>query len=557
MWFINTKTLELNRVHHPDDIRYAILSHTWEEDEDEVDFQEMRSHLTTARMKKGFGKIAAICRMAQEKGIPYAWVDTCCIDKSSSEALSEAINSMFQLYKGSYICYAYLSDLSVRNVQDFYKEKASIKEELSRCRWFSRGWTLQELIAPDIVNFYDQDWNLVGSKEFYKQEISIITGIDSAVLVKRKPLSDVPVGRRMSWASKRETKRIEDIAYCLLGIFDVNMPMIYGEGRKAFTRLQEEILKTTEDLSLLAWTVQSEDAFGNRQPILPDQHWLGIRGVLARSPSEFSRCGTLENIPPTEVDIKEFSMTNKGLKIQVDPGTSKEGDFFLTLGLSCMMSPQDRNEIVIYLLDACHSSQYLRHRTFQIFTRPRSRSSEKHPPITVYIKRDISESQMDYLYFRKSIAGMKREFSLPPGQKIHEVTSYPLASKDMYRISDKTIEAAAYECFVSCFEFCLVPRGWRFLVACVRQSRNQVLGIIWSNKDPQNSMEMEEILKMIRKPDVESSYEIGEYIRKEISKSRKGESTTAEVQLISDSSTTMAYSLQLLGGVASISLVDT
>jgi hypothetical protein len=139
MWLIDTQTLVLREVVSPEDIHYAILSHTWEAEE--VDFQEMRFQRDVAMKRKGFNKIAMTCRLAREREILYAWIDTCCIDKTSSAALSEAINSMFKWYKESFICFAYLSDLFIDNIEH---HKSSTMVEFSKCRWFTRGWTLQE-----------------------------------------------------------------------------------------------------------------------------------------------------------------------------------------------------------------------------------------------------------------------------------------------------------------------------------------------------------------------------------------------------------------------------
>ena len=129
---------------------------------------------------------------------------------------------------------------------------------MSQSRWFTRGWTLQELIAPAQVQFYDKSWNSIGMKDNLSQELSLITGIGQEVLLASKGrnleelLDQVPTARKMSWAANRETTRIEDTAYCLLGIFGVNVPLLYGEGERAFIRLQEEIVKNSNDLSLLA-----------------------------------------------------------------------------------------------------------------------------------------------------------------------------------------------------------------------------------------------------------------------------------------------------------------
>ncbi|PMD47006.1 HET-domain-containing protein [Hyaloscypha variabilis F] len=290
MRLINARTLKLGLFPDPVDEPYAILSHTWADDE--VSFQDMQD-LSFARTKKGFTKIEATCRMAIQNGLQYVWVDTCCIDKTSSAELSEAINSMFSWYKNAVVCFAFLSDFTSGG-------QRIVLDDLRKCRWFKRGWTLQELIAPKNLLFLDEEWNPIGTKEDLAQDIENITGIDHWVLNGYVLLRAIPLAKRMSWVAGRQTTRIEDHAYCLMGIFDVNMPMIYGEGSKAFIRLQEEILKNTTDLSLFAWEARAN---------------TGFRGILAESPAEFLQFGTVSLNYDQFCFRDEISMTNKGVKI--------------------------------------------------------------------------------------------------------------------------------------------------------------------------------------------------------------------------------------------------
>lgn len=222
--------------------QYAILSHTWEKEE--VTYQDIQD-LESARKRKGFAKIEGACSLACDKGYSYIWIDTCCIDKSSSAELSEAINSMFTWYRESEICYAHLSDVS----------KSSFDEENLKTRWCTRGWTLQELLAPLYVYFFDQAWEYLGTRKSLAGALSKATQISVDVLGDTCiNLEQKSIACRMSWMSLRETTRVEDMAYSLLGIFDINMPLLYGEGMKAFKRLQEEIIKVSNDQSLLAWS---------------------------------------------------------------------------------------------------------------------------------------------------------------------------------------------------------------------------------------------------------------------------------------------------------------
>ncbi|KAI7921485.1 hypothetical protein M9X92_005376 [Pyricularia oryzae] len=300
MWLINTQTLALEYFSSHNKVPYAILSHTWEEEE--VTFREFHK-LDTARSRKGFAKIAKTCSIAKDQGLGYAWVDTCCINKENEVELSEAIKSMFKWYRKATVCLVFLSDL----IQEHESGWAS-------CRWFTRGWTLQELIAPPNVDFYDAMWNFRGTKKGFLGLLSSITGIDDDVLSGEKRLAELPAARKMSWAARRRTGRDEDIAYCLMGLFDLNIPLIYGEGQKAFIRLQEQILHETRDLSLLAWTAQD-------QPPPYEDYEDGddtsqqFRGIFASSPVEFSECGNIISpiypfwVPRSE----EFTITTKAL----------------------------------------------------------------------------------------------------------------------------------------------------------------------------------------------------------------------------------------------------
>jgi hypothetical protein len=161
---------------------------------------------------------------------------------------------MFQWYKKAVVCYVLLEDLTSGTALD-----VALGDGSSRCRWFTRGWTLQELLAPKLVKIFNNAWIHVGTKSDHVEAISELTGITTDVLLNEKDISKVSVAERMSWASNRQTKRKEDLAYCLLGIFDVNMPLIYGEGEKAFRRLQEEIIKHSNDLTIFMW----DPALGN------------------------------------------------------------------------------------------------------------------------------------------------------------------------------------------------------------------------------------------------------------------------------------------------------
>jgi hypothetical protein len=503
MWLIDTKTLVLKEVISAEDIRYVTLSHTWEAEE--VDFQEMRFQQSTAMKKKGFDKITRTCRLAREREIPYAWIDTCCIDKTSSAALSEAINSMFKWYAESFICFTYLSDLSV---YDLEHNKSGITAGFLNSRWFTRGWTLQELIAPEIIYFYDSDWKFLGTKDFFRREISSLTGIDIEVLQNSKLLPTIPVGRRMSWASKRKTTRVEDIAYCLLGIFDVNMPMIYGEGTKAFFRLQEEIMKNVNDLSLFAWTAQDE-ARHDRQPTNINHYREGIRGILARSPAEFMGCRNLRNFSFYTSSNDEFSMTNKGLKMHKVLSVGPDEDY--VLGLECTVSLENGNKRQLGVRLKKTETGYVRSHAYEIFMANLETFREGQLPLsTVYIEKEVTLSKSLELQNRVRCSF---QFNLPSSYKVYSIRAHPESRWDPHGMFFLTSPRRDRK-FTGCLEFFLEPRGWKFLIVCGLATTTGELVVydVWatilSDHDPSSKAQMDIVTALIEAGDELSLEEI-------------------------------------------------
>ncbi|PMD58704.1 HET-domain-containing protein [Hyaloscypha bicolor E] len=225
-----------------DDIpRYAILSHTWGDDDEEVTFIDLAE--SSRDIKAGYQKIQFCADQAARDSLEYFWVDTCCIDKSNNTELSEAINSMFRWYRNAAKCYVYLSDVSTNKHNQNNLSPQPWEAAFRKSRWFTRGWTLQELIAPPSVEFFSREGKRIGDKKSLGQIIHEVTGLAVQAL-EGSTLFEYSVTERLSWAKKRETKREEDKAYSLLGIFDIHMPLIYGEGmNNAFRRLREEIDK--------------------------------------------------------------------------------------------------------------------------------------------------------------------------------------------------------------------------------------------------------------------------------------------------------------------------
>ncbi|KAK0763431.1 hypothetical protein N5P37_002808 [Trichoderma harzianum] len=257
--------------------RYAILSHTW--GLNEVTYHDWKN-----------------------LSISDVWVDTCCIDKSSSAELTEAINSMFRWYSMAAVCYVVLSDVEATS------DHAVLEERMAKSRWFTRGWTLQELLAPppEKLIFYSKEWTRLGSKKDFVDIVSSITRINKQYL-QGQDLRHASVAQKMSWAALRQTSRLEDVAYCLLGLFDINMPMIYGEGDGAFIRLQEAIMTSTpDDHSLFAWgpildeadiasKVTNYSEVHQKEPSQPDTATceLELFGLLAASPKDFEHSGDI------------------------------------------------------------------------------------------------------------------------------------------------------------------------------------------------------------------------------------------------------------------------
>jgi hypothetical protein len=307
MRLLNTTTLEFEEFAGGLTEKYTILSHRW--GDEEVSFKEYRKSRETLKHRAGYKKITQFCKISRQRGYRLAWIDTCCIDKRSSAELSEAINSMYEWYRISAECYVWLEDYS------------GSLDDLHKCAWFSRGWTLQEMLAPRRVIFFTAHWKIIGHKICIERFTLIVWSKHShecpcmerrttsplgrhiirwlveASGIPEEYLSGVPVNKasiaeRMSWAYRRKTTRVEDQAYSLLGLFEINMPLLYGEGHTAFRRLQEEILRRSDDTSIFC----------------SNHHAL-----LAHSPVQFINCGgvTKGRIRSSE----PYSVTNRGLKL--------------------------------------------------------------------------------------------------------------------------------------------------------------------------------------------------------------------------------------------------
>ncbi|KAF9474805.1 hypothetical protein BDN70DRAFT_769036, partial [Pholiota conissans] len=216
--------------------KYAILSHKWLRGTPGEITYDLWMKGSLDPKSAGYKKLAGFCRTAwKEYGLALVWMDTICINKDSSSELDESIRSMYAWYERADICIVYLSETHTTT-------------HIPDDTWFTRGWTLQELIAPKKLKFYSAEWNrLAQDNNDDKKDPIILSFIEHATMLSSEELAgrlNVPLSRKMQWAASREVTREEDIAYSLMGIFDVSISIAYGEGvSRAFLRLLEEIMK--------------------------------------------------------------------------------------------------------------------------------------------------------------------------------------------------------------------------------------------------------------------------------------------------------------------------
>ena len=317
MWLLSTSRAELHYFSDPSAVQegYAILSHTWSQSVPEQTFQQVQAiHARcqeTGQIPRDLvsNKIRNSCLVAERDGYVWVWIDSCCIDKASSAELSEAINSMFNWYILAEVCYALLDDVPVRD------DIRAAGSRFRHARWHTRGWTLQELLAPALLVFLSADWTPIGTKYELCALVGECTGISAAFLTREKSIFDASIAERMGWAAHRKTTRVEDEAYCLFGIFNVNLPTLYGEGRQAFQRLQLEIAKHNRDTTLFTWglchTVHHEllapmglsEMRSESHRSRKDERFF----LLAPSPFEFSRVGEVVHYTPDLAPDKTLS----------------------------------------------------------------------------------------------------------------------------------------------------------------------------------------------------------------------------------------------------------
>lgn len=368
MRLLNVDSFELHEFFDDDIPPYSILSHRW--GNDEVSYQDFSAG--RKRHSEGYRKIEELCNFVKRRKLKYrpssrlrqpsryhvnpneeverpleklqwVWVDTCCIDKTSSAELSEAINSMYSWYSCSAECYVLMQDVPA--LLDWQQDQ--MWGQFERSAWFTRGWTLQEMLAPrlcvfctgdwevlghitrDLKDEWDpylqprqrggdftvngsRDWKLINFEKCYGADlaglVSRASGVQVGYLTGQLSVRSASIARRMSWAANRDTSRVEDMAYSLLGLFDVNMPLLYGEGSKAFLRLQKEIIGISNDQSIFAWTNlltgHSKTDGTNTEP-----------GLLAPSIRHFQSSGYIYRSRARPE--RPYAVTNLGLHLQL------------------------------------------------------------------------------------------------------------------------------------------------------------------------------------------------------------------------------------------------
>ena len=253
-----------------------------------------------------FVKLVEFFNISLKYGCNYVWFDSGCIDKSSSTELEESIRSMFNWYRNSKICIVHLADTT-----SFWT--------VVRDTWFTRGWTLQELLAPKKIKFFGKSWQYItldstdNDKDLdFKLKVSLWRVISTLTKIPLRTLLDFTPGINhardaLVWVSKRKTTRVEDIAYCLIGLLGIPFSIAYGEGNMAFRRLQVEILQQSHDMGLFAWTGQPS----------------AYNSMLAEGPQCFSESSLQSHLQPLSMPKSQtvtvfdptYAFTNYGLRI--------------------------------------------------------------------------------------------------------------------------------------------------------------------------------------------------------------------------------------------------
>ncbi|KAF5558573.1 beta transducin [Fusarium mexicanum] len=345
---------------------YAILSHTWISPKDEITYRDMKTRTEDIRnnvyKQKGWSKLKDYCDRALKDGWEWAWMDTCCIDKTNPADTQEAINAMFRWYQNAGVCYAHLGDVELSKVSQIVSLpedmdldpsmsslRTALKDAFIGAKWFTRGWTLQELLAPHYLIFVDNEWRHMGTRESWALEIEKTSNIEERHLNAFNPtdFTSCSIATRFSWASGRETTVEEDESYSLLGLFGISLPLIYGEGgRQAFNRLQRQLIHVYTDDSVFAWKSSKPD------PKLE-------AGILARSVKDFWDASKV-----TEGQYgNAYSMTNRGLQITSKYWRQRRNPDRVIVRLNCRIgsaSDAENKETGIHLIHDAVADVYHR-----------------------------------------------------------------------------------------------------------------------------------------------------------------------------------------------------
>ncbi|KAF9473830.1 hypothetical protein BDN70DRAFT_997436 [Pholiota conissans] len=294
-----TSTLTDDAIHRYqlfDLTQYAILSHTWLRSSPGELSYDIWHKGTFDLTHPGYEKLVQFCRASLvNHGLSLGWMDTVCIDKSSSSELDESIRSMYKWYQNSFVCVTYLSETETFG-------------QMAKDPWFTRGWTLQELLAPETMKFYNRAWGQLTAKLTDKYDKSIQEQIKTATTITSQELlavhmNQVSISRKMQWAAKRQVTRAEDIAYSLMGLFDISMSIAYGEGANlAFTRLIKEILNTRKYgvLDVFNWG---------------GEYMTKTSSLLPSSPQAFLKRDEKLDVSPTLME--PLTLTHMGLRVPV------------------------------------------------------------------------------------------------------------------------------------------------------------------------------------------------------------------------------------------------
>ncbi|KAL6859786.1 hypothetical protein ACO1O0_003810 [Amphichorda felina] len=485
MRLINVYTLELEYF-HADPPPFAILSHSW--GAEEVTLQDVLSQ-PRDRLNglEGWRKVVGFCAamhghqdsLLARGPVSYAWVDTCCIDKTSSAELSEAINCMFRWYRSAAACFVLLTDVTAggdgpESKTDYHLPRAVVGaaggpggagaavvgDEFEASRWFTRGWTLQELLAPREVYFFDRNWELLGDKMSLAERIARRTRIDLDVVLTGW-WEDTSVAQRMSWAADRQTTRREDVAYCLMGIFDVNMPLLYGEGDKAFIRLQEEILKESGDHSILAWDASDKDEA------------VTTIGALATHPSQFRRAATVEALQSDG----SLTISPRGIQSNMPVISQKGNKGLVSVALlDCRYANDLSSRVGILVRKVANTgamAQYERTRSAPISV-PLRQPIGNTPPAIHLVKRDRTGAGASralrrcWLRFGAAAEGLEPVLAIP--EEHWHISPARSMTMELPRVDGTVVTAIA-------FSFTSSPDGIRYCMV-LRMDPEKAIGTV-------------------------------------------------------------------------------